>query len=142
MFSSEMTRRTVGAYATALDIQDRINDYTLFQASLVRRHAQVFSGATGKVAAVFGTVVNLVRTGTVVAGTIAVLTYLHQHHSVAADRWLGPQLSQMMDVVPHLDPGAWVAVFVAYGYVIYQLVRLHRRLLERDARSNDRVATV
>jgi hypothetical protein len=47
-----------------------------------------------------------------------------------------------MDAVPRLDTGAWIAVFAAYAYVIYQMVKLHRRLLERDARSNDSVATV
>jgi ubiquinone biosynthesis protein len=142
ILSSEMARRSVAAYATALDIQDRVNDYTLFQGTLVRRHAQVFRGATSKVAAVFRTVVILGRTAAVVAGAIALLTYLHQHHGVAADSWLGPQLAGLMDAVPRLDTGAWMAVFAAYAYVIYQLVRLHRRLLERDARSNDSVATV
>jgi ubiquinone biosynthesis protein len=140
--SVEMVRRSMSAYATALDIQDRVNDYTLFQGTLVRRHAQVFRGATSKVAAVFGTIVDVVRTATVIAGVLALLTYLHQHHRVATDRWLGPQISGLLERVPMLDPTAWLVVMAAYVYVIALLVRLHRRLHERDARNQDRVAAV
>jgi hypothetical protein len=140
--SPAMARRSLSAFASALDIQDRVNDYTLFQGTLVRRHAQVFRGATSKVAAVFGALVDLVRTGTVVAGAFALLAYLHQQHQVAADRWLGPQLARVMERVPPLDPELWIVVLVAYTYLVVLLLRLRRRLRERDARSHDRVAAV
>ena len=56
MLGIEMVRRSLNAYAQGLDIQDRVNEYTLFQGTLVRRHAQVFRGATTKVAAVMALV--------------------------------------------------------------------------------------
>ena len=142
IISPAMLRRSLAAYENALVIQDRVNDYTLFQGALVRRHSQVFRGATTKAAAVFGALVDLVRTAIIVGGTVALIAYLHQHHRLAADRWLGAQLSSLVDRVPRLDAAAWIVVLVAYVYLVTVLLRLRRRLHERDARAHDRVANV
>ena len=40
----DMLRRLVASQTGWLDIQERVNDYTLFQGTLVRRHAQVLRG--------------------------------------------------------------------------------------------------
>ncbi|HET7618532.1 MAG TPA: AarF/UbiB family protein [Gemmatimonadaceae bacterium] len=137
-----LARRSLGSYVTAMDIQDRINEYTLFQGTLVRRHAQVFRGATNKVAAVFSTIVDLLWAGVAVAGALGLLALLHQRARVAAAQWVGPQLSRALDVVPALDPAAWVVLWAAYAYVVWILLRLRRRLREKDVRPHERVASV
>jgi ubiquinone biosynthesis protein len=142
MIGPEMLRRSLNAYQVSLDIQDRVNEYTLFQGTLVRRHAQVFRGATSKVAAVMALFAQLVRTAVAVAGAFGVLLYLHQHRRFEVEEWLGPQLSQSLAHVPHLDGPVWVALILSYLYLLWLIVKVRKRLRERDARHHDRVATV
>jgi hypothetical protein len=51
-------------------------------------------------------------------------------------------LSRALDVVPALDPAAWVVLWAAYAYVVWILLRLRRRLREKDVRPHERVASV
>jgi ubiquinone biosynthesis protein len=142
MIGPEMVRRSLNAYQVGLDIQDRVNEYTLFQGTLVRRHAQVFRGATTKVAAVMALFAQLARTAVAVAGAFGVILYLHQHQRITVERWLGPQLSESLARVPRLDAPIWVGLAVSYLYLLWLIVKVRRRLHEKDARSHDRVATV
>ena len=142
MLGSEMVRRSLNAYATSLDIQDRVNDYTLFQGTLVRRHAQVFRGATGKVAAVMALFAQLIRTAFIVTGTFGGLLFLHQRDRLAVEPWLGPQLSRLLAHVPRLDPAVWLVLGASYVYLLWLIVKARKRLRERDARTHDRVAAV
>jgi ubiquinone biosynthesis protein len=142
MIGPEMVRRSLNAYQVGLDIQDRVNEYTLFQGTLVRRHAQVFRGATSKVAAVMALFAQLARTAVAVAGAFGVILYLHQHRRIAVERWLGPQLSESLGRVPRLDAAIWVGLTLSYVYLLWLIVKVRRRLREKDAGSHDRVAAV
>jgi ubiquinone biosynthesis protein len=142
MIGPEMVRRSLNAYQVGLDIQDRVNEYTLFQGTLVRRHAQVFRGATSKVAAVMALVAQLARTAVAVAGAFGLILYLHQHRRITVERWLGPQLSESLARVPRLDAAIWVGLALSYVYLLWLIVKVRRRLREKDAGSHDRVATV
>jgi ubiquinone biosynthesis protein len=142
MIGPEMVRRSLNAYQVGLDIQDRVNEYTLFQGTLVRRHAQVFRGATSKVAAVMALFAQLARTAVAVAGAFGLILYLHQHRRIAVERWLGPQLSESLARVPRLDAAIWVGLALSYVYLLWLIVKVRRRLREKDAGSHDRVATV
>ena len=118
ILSTQMVRRSINSYATALDIQDRVNDYTLFQGILVRRHAQVFRGATSKVAALWSTLAELVWVAVAALGTAGLLLYLGQRGTIAIDRWVGPQLAGVLRQVPPFDPAMWI--------IILGTVRVHR----------------
>jgi ubiquinone biosynthesis protein len=142
MIGPEMVRRSLNAYQVGLDIQDRVNEYTLFQGTLVRRHAQVFRGATSKVAAVMALFAQLARTAVAVAGAFGLILYLHQHRRITVERWLGPQLSESLARVPRLDAAIWVGLALSYVYLLWLIVKVRRRLREKDAGSHDRVATV
>ncbi len=142
MIGPELVRRSLNAYGLGLDIQERINEYTLFQGTLVRRHAQVFRGATGKVAAVMSLVVQLVWTAIAAGGLGGLLIYLHQRRGVAVNPWLGPQLSAVLSRTPPLDDRIWLLVAAAYIYVLLLLFRVRKRLRQRDTRNHDRVAAV
>ncbi|MEO8074834.1 MAG: AarF/ABC1/UbiB kinase family protein [Acidobacteriota bacterium] len=142
MLSPEMVRRSLHAYQVSLDIQDRINDYTLFQGTLVRRQAQVFRGATSKVAAVMALAAQLARTAVAVVGGFGMMLYLHQHRRIEVERWLGPQISGALARVPPLDGLIWVALGLSYVYLLWLLFKVRKRLREREAGSHDRVATV
>lgn len=142
MLGVEMIRRSLNAYAQGLDIQDRVNEYTLFQGTLVRRHAQVFRGATTKVAAVMALFAQLIRTAFVIAGAFGILLVFYQQDALAVEAWLGPQLSRGLARVPHLDRPVWLVLALVYLYLVWLIVKVRKRLHERDARHHDRVATV
>lgn len=142
MIGPEMVRRSINAYGVGLDIQDRVNEYTLFQGTLVRRHAQVFRGATSKVAAVMALFAQLVWTAVAVTGAFGILLYLHQHDRLAVEGWLGPQLSLSLAHLPRLDRAIWLILVLSYVYLLWLIIKVRRRLRERDARGHDRVAAV
>ena len=60
--------RTLGSVRTAMEIQERVNEYTMFQSALIRRHAQVFQGATNKFADIFAAVVSVLTVAILVPG--------------------------------------------------------------------------
>lgn len=138
----EMIRRSIGSFITALDIQDRVNEYTMFQGALVRRHAQVFRGTTTKVAAIFTAIVGEISLLVALACGLAGLVFLDQRYPERVRSLIGPQLSSLVDRVPHLDGPIWAILFVLLGYAAWSLVALRRRLKERDVRAHERVAAV
>jgi hypothetical protein len=142
MLSPAMARRSLNAYATALDIQDRINDYTLFQGILVRRHAQVFRGATGKVTAIWQAFTELIWAGLAVAGAAGILLYLDQAGAISLEAWLGSDLFARLPDVPPRGSTLWIVIAVLYVYVLWALVRLRRKLHQRDVGAHERVAAL
>jgi hypothetical protein len=44
--------------------------------------------------------------------------------------------------VPPFDPAMWIIILVLYVYIVRTLVKLRRRLHQKDIRANDRVAAV
>ncbi len=75
-----LIRRTLSGYLTTLEIQDRVNEYTMFQGALVRRHAQVFKGATNKAAAIFATIISEVFLVVLLCFVGAALLFLAQRY--------------------------------------------------------------
>lgn len=138
----QMVRRTLGGYLTALDIQDRLNEYTMFQGALVRRHAQVFKGATNRAAAVFATIVGELAMLLGILGILTGIVWAVQRYPERVGPLLGPQLTQLTAKVPYLDGPVWVAVFLAIGYGAILLFSLRRRLQQKDVRPHERVAAV
>jgi ubiquinone biosynthesis protein len=138
----EMVRRLVASQANWLDVQDRLNEYTLFQGTLVRRHAQVVRGATSKATAIWRFLAQLVWTAVIVSGVAGGLAYLQQRRGVSVVRWLGPQIAGWLVRLPALDSAAWLLTALAYGYVVWVLVKLRRRLRRGDRGTHERVAAV
>ena len=142
MLGPSMGWRALGSYNTALDIQDRLNEYTLFQGTLVRRHAQIFRGSMSKISAVLRAIVQLAWAAMTLAGLLGALVYFQQRGGLAADRWLGPQLSEWMRRVPRLDNASWAVLAALYGYFVMTLGKLRRRVRQRDSGTHERVAAV
>lgn len=142
ILSPATIRRTIGSYATALDIQDRINDYTLFQGMLVRRHAQIVRGATGKLTAIWQTFTDLVVVTIASAGVAGILLYLDSLNMVPLEQWLGSELFSLLPAAPPAQSSMWIVLAVLYVYLVHTLMKLRRRLRQKDARSHERVAAV
>jgi len=137
-----LLRRTLRGYMTAFDIQDRLDEYTMFQGALIRRHAQVFQGATDKVAAVFATIAAQLATLVAVAGAFALGVLLEQRYPDQIRPVIGPQLARLGDAIPHLDTTLWVILLVLIAYLYASISRLHHRLRQQHIRSHERVAAV
>jgi ubiquinone biosynthesis protein len=137
-----LIRRTLTGYVTALDIQDRVNEYTMFQGALVRRHAQVFKGATNKAAAIFATIVMEMALVALLSLMAAALVFLHHRYPERMERIIGPQLSSWAGMVPHIDGPIWAVIFAVLIYLLFTLRVLGRRLREKDVRPHERVAAV
>ena len=135
-------RRALGSYLTALDIQDRVNEYTMFQGALVRRHAQVFKGATNTAAAVFATIVGEVAVLLLIAVALAATVFAEQRYPGALAGVLGPQLTALAHRVPDLDGAVWAGLFAVLVYAGWSLFALRRRLKQKDVRPHERVAAV
>jgi hypothetical protein len=137
-----LLRRTLGGYMTALDIQDRLDEYTMFQGALVRRHAQVFQGATTKVAALLAALVDQLTIAVALIGALALVVFLEQRYPSWTRSIVGPQLARLADGAPRLDGALWLLIFLllAYGYRVF--FSLARRLRQKDVRSHERVAAV
>ncbi len=86
LFTTQSTVRALGAYRTALDIQERVSEYTMFQSNLVRRHAQLFEGATDKFARFMASTVMTVAILGLLLEAVAVVAFLEQHHPDAPPR--------------------------------------------------------
>jgi ubiquinone biosynthesis protein len=138
----EMVRRLVASQTAWLDIQDRLHEYTLFQGTLVRRHAQVLRGATSKVTAVWRFAAQITWAAVILAGAVGALAYLRQHRGMSVARWLGPQMAGWLERVPTLDSAVWMLTGLAYAYLVWTLVRLRRRLRQGDRGTHERVAAV
>jgi ubiquinone biosynthesis protein len=138
----ELVRRSLGGYLTALNIQDRVDEYTMFQGALVRRHAQVFKGATNKAAAVFATLVGEAALLLGLLGATALVVFLEQRYPDRIGSLLGPQLTRLVAAVPYLDGPVWFGVLLVIGYAAWSLFGLRRRLQQKDVRPHERVAAV
>jgi ubiquinone biosynthesis protein len=134
--------RALGSVRTALDIQDRVNEYTMFQGSLIRRHAQVFQGATNKFADTFATLIGALALLILLPGIAVVALLAGQRWPGVTDGLLGSQIAGWLAALPRLDTaGLWVLLAVdVYFFVAF--VRLKRRLRQKDVRHHERVAAV
>ena len=79
--------RALGSVRTAMEIQERINEYTMFQSTLIRRHAQVFEGATNKIADIFAVAVSVVAVAILLPGVLLIGVLLAQRNPELASAY-------------------------------------------------------
>jgi ubiquinone biosynthesis protein len=142
MVKTTLPLQVLGSYDTQLRIQERLNEYTLFQSTLVRRHAQVFRGSMSKISAVARAIVQLLSALITLTGVIGAVVFVDQHVRLEVVDWMGPQISGWLRGMPTLDFSVWIVLVVAYVYFFATLVKLRRRLRFRDAGVHEKVAAV
>ncbi|MEO8519745.1 MAG: AarF/UbiB family protein [Acidobacteriota bacterium] len=143
MLGRGMMMRTLGSVKTSLDIQDRVNEYTMFQGSLIRRHAQVFQGATNKFADVFAGLVGLLSVAVLVPGLVFAMILSQQFYPDATLQVFGSQVVALANRFPKFELRVWVVIIAVNFYLYYSLNKLKRRLRQKDVRQqHERVASV
>ena len=126
--------RAAGSVVKALDLQDRLAEYSLFQGVLIRRHAQVFQGATDKLSELTAALLGYLGTALVAAALFLVLAMSEQRSPGALAPMVGPQLGALLSRVPPLGRAVWLVVFVTLAYTWWTVRRLKRRFREKDVR--------
>jgi ubiquinone biosynthesis protein len=142
MVGPTLFARTLGSIRTAMDIQDRINEYTMFQSSLIRRHAQVFQGATNKFADTFAAFVGVLAVAILIPGILLVAVLLGQRDPGLTEKVFGAQVMDLIRRMPAFDARVATVLLLAdlYFFAIFQ--RLKNRLRQKDVRQHERVAAV
>lgn len=131
MMKPEMTARVMGSVATGMEIQDRFNEYTMFQSSLIRQHAQVFHGTATKFSSAFGFVVGQLALLVLAHGIIIILVFLQQHYPEYI-RFMGKQTAQLASVFPKLDTPVWLGILWFDAYLFWSMRKLKLRLLATE----------
>jgi ubiquinone biosynthesis protein len=141
LIGPQLYERTLGSIRMALDIQERINEYTMFQSSLIRRHAQVFQGATNKFADTVATLVGGVAIAILVPGIALVGILLGQRAPAATEFLLGRQIVDAIAGTPVVDARVAFVLLVLDVYFFAVFQRLKSRLRQKDVRQHERVAS-
>ncbi len=134
--------RALASAETQMGILDRINEYTLFQSTLVRRQSQVCRGTVSKISAVLRAAVQLLSAAIALAGLVGLLVFVEQRAGVTVVDWLGPQLSGWIRRTPSIDNGVWTVLALTYAFFAATLMKLRRRLRQRDSGTHEKVAAV
>jgi len=142
MLSPALPLRALASAETQFGILDRINEYTLFQSTLVRRQSQVFRGTVSKISAVLRAGAQLLQAAIALAGLIGLLVFVTQRGGGPRLGWLGPQLSGWIRRAPSIDNGVWAVLALSYVYFAATVIKLRRRLRQRDSGTHEKVAAV
>jgi ubiquinone biosynthesis protein len=138
----DLYARVVSGVRSTLDIQERLNEYTMFQGSIVRRNARVFQATTNKVADAMAALVGLLAVAILIPGILLLAVLLDQRLPELSVAIFGPQLSGLIDRVPRLDGRLYLAAIVLDAYVFWAFLRLKGRLRQKDIRSQERAAAL
>ena len=141
MFSTRMAIRSLGAYRTALDIQDRVSEYTMFQGNLMRRHAQLLEGATDKFARFMSSMVLTLAFVGLVLEVLAAVVFLEQYHPAVTHAVIGAGGVWLGAYAPRLDAGVWLVTLFVLGTVTLRIARTAQQLRQKEAGPRPRVAS-
>ena len=130
-----LAARAAGSVIKAFDLQDRLAEYSLFQGGLIRRHAQVFQGATDKLSDLTATILGQLAVVVVAAGALFAAAFIEQQRPGAISSVAGPALTGVVARMPPIGPGPWVLVLGVTSYVFWTLWRLRRRFRQKDVRA-------
>lgn len=128
--------------AQVFEIGERVQEYALYQATILRRHLRVFQGASNKAIDLLSTAVTQMAVVGAAGTIIAAAIWAAQHRPP----WLGflgaDAVAGLAALTPAYDSQIWIALTAAGVYVSVALIRLRHRLRRPERRASDRVAAV
>jgi ubiquinone biosynthesis protein len=140
---AEATRTApLSALGSALEMAERLEEFTLFRAAVIRRHVQRFQVATNRA-------IDLVAAGIgrfALIGCLVTLfaftAFLAQRHPGGVASVLGEEVAGWLRVVPVLDGHVWSIVLVAGAWGCLSLIRLRHRMRRHDQRPEEQASLV
>jgi ubiquinone biosynthesis protein len=142
---SEAIDETAGALTamrTGFEMRERLSEYTLLRAGIVRRHAQMVDRPANRGVDVLDRAVTLTAAAAASGLGVAVAVCVAQRWPVwlvVGDADLAAPLSRL---APRLDWQMWTVVLAAFAYIAAVLVRLSGRLRRHAWQPAERVAAV
>jgi ubiquinone biosynthesis protein len=132
--SSNSVRGMLNGLSAFQDIGERMSEYSMFRASLIRRHAQLFDGATSKASNFFAVVCWNIALILLVGGFVNLSIFANQYYPEIFRSVLGTPPEGFYDVFPRLPYTWWIVAMVLDFYFFSVFLRLTRRFREKDAR--------
>jgi ubiquinone biosynthesis protein len=129
-----LAARALSGVVKTLDLQDRIEEYSLLQGGLIRRHAQVFQGATDKLSDLLATLLSQLGVVLLVVGAFFVATLIEQRSPGTLTPLVGTQLAALLERMPALGARAWLLVIAVTVYSWWTVRRLVRRFRQKEVR--------
>jgi hypothetical protein len=143
LFGTDMVGRSLNSMKVALEIQDRVNEYTMFQGSLIRRHAQVFQVATNKFADVTASALGVLSFVVLIPVIVFVIVLFQQRYPELTIQILGEQFVGLANTFPKFQTQLWVLIILVNLYFFLSITRLKNRLRQKDTRpAHERVAAM
>ncbi len=131
--------KELSALGAALEMAERLEEFTLFRAAVIRRHVQRFQAATRAVD-LFAAGVSRLALISCPVTVFVFAAFLAQRHPLGAAAVLGEAIMRWLRVVPILDGHVWSIVLVASALGCHALMRLRSRMRRHDLRSEEQVA--
>jgi hypothetical protein len=101
---------------------------------MIRRHAQVFQGATDKVSDLMATIFGHLSVALLAAGFLWAGAWIEQASPGTLAPIVGPQLASLAARLPSLGTGGWVLAIAATAVAWRTSRRLRKRFLQKDVR--------
>ena len=116
---------------------------TMFQGSLIRRHAQVFHVATNKFADVAASILGVIGFVVLVPLVMFIIVLLQQQYPDMIIRIMGEEFADLANTFPKFRPQLWVIIILINLYFFFSITRLKHRLRQKDTRpAHERVAAM
>ena len=132
LLTGDAARRGVASIEKAFDIQTRLRDYSMLQASLIRRHAQSFRAVTGKAEAVLAAIADALMAVVIGQALIVLALFLRWWAAGGLERLVGPQLSALAGRLPAVEPQLGALILIVDAWFFASLWFLRREVARRD----------
>jgi ubiquinone biosynthesis protein len=141
-FTDTLPARVATASMRAVELQERVSEFSMFYGTILRRNAQVFQGTTDRFSYLVGAALASASLALGVVAAIALLVLVARARPDLASWIAGPQLSALLDRLPALDTRIWGAVLIVDAVVVARVRRLRRRFLRGDPGGDRTVVTL
>ncbi len=139
MTSPRAGRGFMTSLVSLQDIGERASEYAMFRASLIRRQAQLFGGATSKASNFFAVVCWNIAVILLVGGMLNLSIFAHQYYPETYRSMLGNPPGGIFDLFPKL-PYAWWIIFVLLDFYFFTVfIRLAGRFRQKERMREVRV---
>jgi ubiquinone biosynthesis protein len=138
--SGQAARPTLRVGEKAADIQDRVRDYAMFEAILIREHAQAFRAVIETLTSAAGAMLGLAMAAIIVEAAAVVAILISSWPIQLPGALRGPQLSSVAERLPRLEPQLCVLILLADALIWSSLRRVRRVLTRREVNIGSRTA--
>ena len=125
-----LAARLAGSALRALDIQDRVSEFTMFYGPIIRRRAQVFESVTDRVSYLLGTLLGQMSIVVAVLGLLLVVGLVERARPGSVAWILGDQFASAARRLPSVGLTLGLATLAVIAYATVVLRRLSRRFFE------------